>query len=149
MFNLRTFPCPNCKEIINDQMQVCRYCKVPVDPAVAAQQAELQSKVNKACSDASYMRITAGLMFIFLLLSLIPFLPAVGWGFLFTFFLVLIMVIRWQISFGGLVTSDPDYAKAKRSKNVALILWIAAIPIGFILRPFLPYLIFRLFGAMR
>jgi hypothetical protein len=118
---------------------------MPVDPALAAQQAELQSKVNQACSDASYMRIAATLMFIFLGLSLIPFLPIVGWGFLLTFFLVLIMVIRWQISFGGLVTADPDYVKAKRSKNVALILWIVAIPVGFIIRPLVPFLIAQLF----
>jgi hypothetical protein len=135
MFSPRTLPCPNCKEIINDQMQVCRYCNVPVDPAIAAQQAELQSKVNQACSDASFMRTAAAAMFVFVALSLIPFLPFVYWGFLLTFFLVLILMVRWQISFGRLVTSDPDYVKARRSKNVALILWLVAIPVGFIIRP--------------
>jgi hypothetical protein len=145
MLNPRTFPCPNCKEIINDQMEVCRYCKVPVDPAIAAQQAELQSKVNKACSDASFMRTAAAAMFVFMAISLIPFVPLVEWGFLMSFFLVLIMAVRWQISFGSLVTNDPDYVKAKRSRNVALILWVIAIPVGFIIRPFVPYIIMRLF----
>ena len=142
----RTFPCPNCKEIINDQMQVCRYCKVPVDPAIAAQQAEVQSKVNKACSDASYMRITAGAMFVFLALSLIPFIAITYWGFLLTFFAVLFMGIRWQLSFNGLPTGDPDYAKAKQTKNVALILWLIAIPLGFIIRPLLLGLVAQLFS---
>ncbi len=140
----RTFPCPNCKEIINDQMKTCRYCNVPVDPAIAAHQAELQSKVNQACSDASYMRIVAGAMFIFLALSVIPFLSFFFWGFLLAFFLVLIMGVRWQASFAGLVTSDPDYVKAKRSRNVAFILWLVAIPAGFIVRPLIDTLIARL-----
>lgn len=146
MFNPRTFPCPNCREIINDQMQVCRYCSVPVDPAIASQQAELQSKVNKACSDASFMRTVAAAMYVFLILSFMPFVPFVGWGFLFTFFLVLIMAVRWQLSFGGLVTGDTDYVKAKRSKNVALILWIVAIPLGFIVRPLVYLYIMQLFN---
>jgi hypothetical protein len=146
MLNPRTFPCPNCKEIINDQMQVCRYCHVPVDPAIAAQQAELQSKVNQACNDASYMRIAATAMFVFLAISLIPFVPFVFWGFLLTFFLILILGIRWQLSFSGLPTSDPDYLKAKRTKNVALILWLAAIPAGFIIRPLLLAFVLQLFS---
>lgn len=144
MQNPRTFPCPNCKEIINDQMQVCRYCKVPVDPAIAMQQAELQSKVNQACNDASYMRIAATAMFVFLALSLIPFIPFLFWGFLLTFFLILILGIRWQVSFNGLPTGDPDYVKAKRTKNVALILWVIAIPVGFIIRPLLLALVAQL-----
>jgi hypothetical protein len=144
MFNPRTFPCPNCKEIINDQMQVCRYCSVPVDPVIAAQQAELQSKVNQACNDASFMRTAAAAMFVFVAISLIPFVPFVYWGFLITFFLVLIMEVRWHISFTGLKTNDPDYVKAKRSKNVALILLIVALPVGFVIRPLVPYIISRL-----
>lgn len=144
MQNPRTFPCPNCKEIINDQMQVCRYCKVPVDPAIAAQQADLQSKVNQACNDASYMRIAATAMFVFLAISLIPFLPFGFWGFLLCFFLVLILGIRWQVSFSGLPTSDPDYVKARSTRNVALILWAVAIPVGFIIRPLLLGLVARL-----
>jgi hypothetical protein len=146
MLNPRTFPCPNCKEIINDQMQVCRFCQVPVDPTIAAQQAELQGKVNQACNDASYMRIAATAMFIFLAISLIPFVPFIFWGFLVTFFLILILGIRWQLSFSGLPTSDPDYLKAKRTKNVALILWLVAIPVGFILRPLLLALVLQLFS---
>lgn len=143
--NPRTFPCPNCKEIINEGMQVCRYCKVPVDPAIAAQQAALQSKVNQACNDASYMRIAATAMFVFLAISLIPFLPFGFWGFLLSFFLVLILGIRWQVSFSGLPTADPDYAKARSTRNVALILWVIAIPVGFIIRPLLLGIVAQLF----
>ena len=42
----RTFPCPSCKEIINDSMTQCRFCGAPVDPAIAASIADVQDKVN-------------------------------------------------------------------------------------------------------
>ena len=131
----RTFRCPNCSEMINDSMTQCRFCLTPVDPAVAAMIADRQEKANRAYSDASYVRIAAIAMFVFLGLSFIPFLPVVYWGFVITFFAVLVMLILWQVRFGSLVTDDPDYKRARRSKNIALILLIIAAPLGFIIRP--------------
>ena len=52
----RTFPCPNCNEIINDSMTECRYCSVAIDPGVAQMVADRQEKANQAYSDASYLR---------------------------------------------------------------------------------------------
>ena len=131
----RTFRCPNCSEMINDSMTECRFCSTPVDPAVAAMIADRQEKANRAYSDASYVRIAAIAMFVFLGVSFIPFLPVVYWGFVITFFAVLVMLILWQVRFGSLVTDDPDYKRARRSKNIALILLIIAAPLGFIIRP--------------
>ena len=59
----QTFPCPNCNEIINDSMQTCRFCSAPVDPQAASAAAENQSRVNRACSDASFLRTAAAAMF--------------------------------------------------------------------------------------
>lgn len=138
----QTFPCPNCREIINDSMTSCRYCSVPIDPATARSAAELQEKVNQACNDASYMKIAAMTMFLFVGLSLIPFIAIIYWGFLLTFLAVIVMFIRWHIKFGGLNTSDPDYRNAKRAKNLALVLWLVAIPVGFVLRPIIAAIIY-------
>jgi hypothetical protein len=138
----QTFPCPNCGEIINDTMEKCRYCSAPVDRQAAAAAAEAQSKVNQACSDASYLKTAALVMWAFLGLSFIPFIPLVGWGFLFTFIAVLVMIIRWQIKFGGVRTNDLDYPRAKRSKNLAAILWLAALVVGFVVRPLLYAIVF-------
>lgn len=55
----QTFPCPNCNEVINDAMERCRYCSAPIDGRAAAEAAEVQSRVNRACSDASYLRTAA------------------------------------------------------------------------------------------
>lgn len=143
----RTFRCPNCSEMINDSMTQCRFCSTPVDPAVAAMIADRQEKANRAYSDASYVRIAAIAMFVFLGLSFIPFLPVVYWGFVITFFAVLVMLILWQVRFGSLVTDDPDYQRARRSKNIALILLIIAAPLGFIIRPLIGLILSAIIGT--
>jgi len=130
----QTFPCPNCKEIINDSMERCRYCNAPVDPRAAAEAADLQSRVNQACSDASYLKTASLVMWAFLGLNFIPFVPLVGWAFLVTFFVVLVMIVRWQMKFGGLKTEDPDYPRARRSKNLAILLWLGALFVAFVIR---------------
>ncbi|HET7113460.1 MAG TPA: hypothetical protein VFI57_07440 [Pyrinomonadaceae bacterium] len=123
--------------MINDSMTQCRFCSTPVDPAVAAMIADRQEKTNQACSDASYLKIAAVAMMVFLGLSMIPFIPIVYWGFVITFVVVLVLLILWQVRFGSLVTNDSDYQRARRSKNIALILLIIAAPLGFIIRPLL------------
>ena len=139
--NPRTFRCRNCNEMINDSMTQCRYCSTPVDPAVATMIADRQEKTNRACSDASYVKTAAIAMFVFLGLSFVPFLPIVYWGFLITFVVVLVLLILWQVRFGSLVTNDPDYQRARRTKNIAFILLLVAAPLGFIVRPLLDLLI--------
>lgn len=138
----QTFPCTNCNEIINDTMEKCRYCSATVDREVAAAAAHIQSKVNQACSDASYLKTAAILMWVFLGLSFIPLIPIVGWGFLFMFIAVPVMLIRWHIKFANLRTKDLDYPRAKRSWNLALVLWLLAIPAGFVIRPMLYAIVF-------
>lgn len=128
------FPCPSCKEIINDRAEQCRYCGAPVDKGVARFAAKVQRRVNQAYSDASYLKTAAYLMWSFLAVSLIPFVPWVVYAFIFTFLAVIVMLIRWQLVFSNINTGDPDYKKAVRSKNIAFILWLAAIPVGFFFR---------------
>ena len=131
--SLRTFPCPNCKEIINDSMTQCRFCSVPVDPSVAQLIADRQEKANHAYSDASYLRTAAIAMYAFLGLSFVPFLPIVSWGFLIIFFLVIILLIRWQIRYSGLITDDADFKSARRSWWISLAMLIG-VPVIFIIR---------------
>jgi hypothetical protein len=139
----RTFRCLNCNEMINDSMTVCRYCSAAIDPVAAQMVAERQEKANQAYSDASYLRTAVIAMYVLLGISFIPFVPFVGWAFLATFVVVLVLLIRWQARFYRLVTNDADYLKARRSWRLSLVLWIVAIPIGFIIRP-LVYLAFAL-----
>ncbi|HYK22059.1 MAG TPA: hypothetical protein VEV42_15070 [Pyrinomonadaceae bacterium] len=130
---VRTFRCPNCNEMINDSMTQCRYCSVPVDPAVAQLIADRQEKANQACSDASYLRTAAVAMYVFLGVSLVPLLGFAFWGFLITFVVVIFLLIRWQLRYGSLVTDDADYKTARRSWWISLALLIGVIAI-FIVR---------------
>ena len=141
--NPRTFPCPNCNQIISESVTVCRFCSATIDPVAAQMIAERQEKANQAYSDASYLRTAVIAMYVFMGISFIPFVPLVGWAFLVTFVVVLVLLIRWQARFYRLVTNDADYLRARRSWRLSLILWIIAIPIGFIIRP-LVYLAFEL-----
>ena len=137
----RTFPCPNCNEIISDSSTQCRFCSTPIDPGVAQLVADKQEKVNQSYSDASFLRTAAVAMYVFLGLSFIPFLPVVSWGFVIIFVMVIVLLIRWQVRFGGLVTNDVDYKKARRSWVISLVLLIMAAPLGFIIRPLILFLL--------
>ena len=134
-FAPRTFRCPNCNEMINDSMKECRYCSVPVDPGVAQLIADKQQQANQACSDASYLRTASIAMYVFLVLSLVPFVPLVTPGFYIVFIVVVVLLIRWQVKFSGLNISDPDYQAARRSWTRSLIMMVIAVPLGFVVRP--------------
>lgn len=129
------FPCPSCKEIINDRMEECKYCGAPVDKDIAQMLGERQAEANQSYSDASYLKSAAVIMWGFLGISFIPLVPLVHWCFLVTFVIVIVLAIRWQLRFNDLNTSDPDYAKARRAKNLALVLWLAALPVYFVVQP--------------
>jgi hypothetical protein len=116
-------------------MTQCRYCSTTIDPVAARLIAERQEKANQAYSDASYLRTATIAMCVFLGISFIPLVPLVGWAFLVTFVVVLVLLVRWLVKFGKLVTNDADYLKARRSWRLSLVLWIVAIPIGFIIQP--------------
>ena len=134
-FGPRTFRCPNCNEMINDSMKECRYCSWAVDPGVAEVIAGKQEKANQAVSDASYLRTAAIAMYVFLALSVIPFLPVVSTAFLIVFVVVVVLLIRWQVRFGSLNSTDQDFQAARRSWMVSLVMMIVAAPLGFIVRP--------------
>jgi hypothetical protein len=137
-----SFPCPSCQEIINDRMKECRFCGVPVDPGIARQIGENQRKVNRAFSDAGYLKNAAFLMWGLLAVSLIPFVPWVSWGFLFTFLAVIVLLVRWYLKYAEINTSDPDYQKARGWIYLVGILWLAALPVGFVIRPLIASKVF-------
>ena len=137
--NPRTFRCPNCNEMINDQMAACRYCEVTIDPGIADLIAERQEKANRAYSDASYLRATTTAMFVFLGVGVV--LTLAYAGFVVTYFISAVLLVRWQIEFGNLLTNDPDYLKAKRSRNISVLLLAVATPLGLIASPFLDVII--------
>ena len=144
----RTFRCPNCHEMINDSMTECRFCSVPVDPGVAQLIADRQEKANHAYSDASYLRTAAIAMYVFFGLSLVPLLGFAFWAFLITFIVVIVLLVRWQIRYRGLITDDADYKKARRSWWISLVL-LLAVPVIFVVRLVIEVLFLVASGGIR
>lgn len=132
-----SFPCPNCRELINNRMKECRFCGTPIDQGIARQVGENQRKVNRAFSDAGYIKNAAFLMWGLLGVSLVPFVPWVFSGFILTALAVIVLLVRWYLMYSEVNTSDPDYQKARSWIYLAGILWLAALPVGFIIRPFI------------
>jgi hypothetical protein len=106
-----------------------------IDRGVAELIAGRQEQVNQAYSDASYLRRTAVAMYVFLTVG--TFFTLAYWGFLIAFWMGLFLLVRWQVKFNDLLTNDPDYAKARRSKNLSFLLLLGGLPLGILTNPFL------------
>ena len=143
-FSPRTFRCPNCNEMINDSMTQCRFCSVPIDPAIAQKIAGQQDRANQAVSDASYLRTATIATWVLLGLSFIPFIPLVSLGSTIVLIVAIVLAIRWQVKFSSLVTSDADYEAARKSARVSLLLTVLAAPVAFIVRPLIYFFVFGL-----
>ncbi|MEO7507699.1 MAG: hypothetical protein ABIZ95_10720, partial [Pyrinomonadaceae bacterium] len=43
------------------------------------------------------------------------------------------LLIRWEVKYAAVRTSDPDFAVAKRNRLIALGLWVGALVIFFVI----------------
>ncbi len=124
--DVRVFECPGCRQTINTSVSQCPYCSAPIDRQVADAAAALTTRVSQACNDASYVRILAGSLIVFFLLTIVPFMGLVGLvGYYVLLVLVPVLAIRWWIRFASLRFDDPDYRGAKRNVAIALGIWAA------------------------
>jgi hypothetical protein len=108
------FACPACNETINTSMQQCAFCATPIDAAAAQSAADAMSRISRACSDGSYLKIMAGMLIPFFFLQFLVFASLIGAaGIWFLKFAIPFMTIRWWIRYGSIITNDPDYARAR------------------------------------
>jgi hypothetical protein len=121
--HLRSFPCPNCGNYIHTERRECNFCRVPVSSEAAETFADLQEKVNSAYSDAITVRHFATVFLASYLLSLFFVRCITGLIAIATFFLVPILLVRWQVRYGQIVSNDPDLKTARRWRNVAILMW--------------------------
>jgi len=125
---VRMLQCPSCNETIDASSQQCRFCLAPIDPVAAQAAADVMSKVNQACSDASFVKTAAGAILVAFVLRFVPLVSGLG---NLAFFVLLIavpaMAIRWWVKFSGIKTDEADFRRAK--KTVAAV----GIPITIVL----------------
>jgi hypothetical protein len=127
----RIFPCTSCGEMIYSDTKTCRFCSAPVDSQQAEAAADLQKQVNNAVNQAKWTRNTAGAMWVFVALGLVFGFATLGA--IVCIFLIPGSLIHWQFKYGRLKTADPDYAKTKRDRMVAVLLWLPATIIELLL----------------
>jgi hypothetical protein len=108
--------CPNCKETVDASSKQCRFCQAPIDPVAAQAAADVMSKVNQACSDASFVKTTAWAILVAFLFRFVPIVSGLGSvAFLALLVAVPAMAIRWWIKFSGISTDEADFRRAKRT----------------------------------
>jgi hypothetical protein len=116
------------RETIDTMQTECRFCGAQIDAAEAEKAAELMARVNQACSDASYLRIAAIAILVFLGMMLVPFLSWYGmWSFYFLIFAVPVMAVRWWVRFGFINADDSDFVRGRLT--VAVISLLVLFPL--------------------
>ena len=121
-------PCPACKQTINTSMQICPFCSATIDHAAAPASAEVFARVNQAISDAGYLKVMAGAIGAFFLVSLLPLVGGLGnLGFLFLAVATPVMAVRWFVRFGKLTSTDPDFNSARHAAIAAGIVSAAVL----------------------
>lgn len=111
------FQCLHCNETIDSSAEACRFCGSRVDHEAALKAAAVLSKVNQACSDATYMRSTALALPVFFVLRFLPIVSMIGLvGFYGLLFAVPIWALIWWLRYGNLnFTNDAEFARARTS----------------------------------
>jgi hypothetical protein len=124
----KIFECPNCKQTIDTSSTQCRFCSATIDPADAEVAAAQMARINRACSDASYLKIAALCIPALLLFGFIPFmgLPVVV-GVIFLEIAIPIWILLWCFRFLRVKSDDPDFRSAKRTVIVVGIIWMILV----------------------
>lgn len=158
---LDVFECPNCKETIDASADVCRFCGAKVDHEAAKNSAHLLAEVDQACSEASFLRNSAvvvfmlGLGVIICLLrgSLGRIIQVAGFEntmlalsalFVILSFAFPLLSLRWWRKYANLQSDDEDFRDARtivRSTGFAATAWLAGSAVLFCL-----FLVLRLMG---
>jgi hypothetical protein len=114
------FPCPKCNETIDNTAETCRFCGQPVDHEAAVKAAQLLSKINQACSDASYTKSCALAFPVFFVVRYIPFISgAGGLGFLGLGIGIPVWSLIWWFKYGSIRADDADFIRARKTVRLA------------------------------
>jgi hypothetical protein len=128
----KIFECPNCKQTIDTSSIQCRFCSVSIDPAAAEAAAALMARINRACSDASYLKIAALCIPAFLLIYFVPFMGLLGVvGMIFLEIAIPIWIVLWCFRFLRIQSDDPDFRSAKKTVVVVAIVWVILVGLRF------------------
>jgi len=120
--------CPECKETIDANAKVCRFCGAKIDHEAARKAAQLLANVDQACSEASYLRnasvIALGLLVgtPLVLMRSGRLIAVVGFQNLLLGFCVLVLFVsspfpiwsmRWWTKYANITSDDEELQSAR------------------------------------
>jgi len=128
--DLDVFECPNCKQTIDTSADVCRFCGAKVDHEAAQKAAHLLARVDQACSDASYLRNTALILFLLAVGIVIGilrnprFIVQIGFQNTLLGYCALVLVVsspfplwslRWWTKYANLPSDDDEFQGSRKA----------------------------------
>lgn len=120
--------CPSCKQTIDISSTECRFCSASIDPAAEEAATAKTARINRACTDASYLKIAALCIPAFLLTVFIPFTELLAKaGVIFLEIAIPIWIVLWCVRFLRIRSDDPDFRSAKKTVVVVAIFWIILV----------------------
>ncbi len=106
------------------------------------------AKVNRAVSDATYMRSCALALPLFFVLRFVPFFTWLGsLGFVVLSFVIPVWAVIWWSRFSDLESEDSDYIKSRKAVRMTGIL-VAAVLLLLVILPFMVAFLIDLLRAM-
>jgi hypothetical protein len=120
--------CPECKETIDANARVCRFCGAKIDHEAAKKAAHLLANVDQACSEASYLRNASVIALVLLVGALIVvmrsgrLIEAVGFQNILLGFCVLVLFVsspfpiwsmRWWTKYASITSDDEELQSAR------------------------------------
>ena len=124
----KIFECPNCHQTIDTASSQCRFCSAIIDRGAAEAAAAKMARINRACSDASYLKIAALCAPGFLLIFFIPFMSLLGEvGLLFLAAATPVWIVLWCFRYLGIETDDPDYRRARKTVMGMAVGWAVLV----------------------
>lgn len=135
--DLDVFECPKCGQTIDVSANVCRFCGAKIDHEAAQKAAQLLSRVDQACSDASVLRYTAVSAFIFPVFTLLGalrsrgfyrFIQHVGFQNVVLGFCALVLIVsspfpfwslRWWEKYAKLASDDEEFQNNRKMVRAA------------------------------
>lgn len=134
MSNVKAFQCPNCQNYINNLMEVCKFCSIPISPEMLNSAVGKEDFINNAYSAASNIRNGGAGLGLTFLLSFIPFVgwvPGIG-----HYILLAVMpfgILYWVLRFGTTKLDDPNFNDAKKNVWIGAGIWLAFVILRIIL----------------
>lgn len=138
MSNVRAFQCPNCQNYINNLMEICKFCSIPLTNDILSASINKEDFINNAYNAANNLRISAGALVLTACGMFIPFIGIMAsWANLFLLVTIPLGLVYWLFKYGTTKMADDNFRQAKRNVWAAFFIWFVIFFVRVVLTVFL------------